>query len=109
MDELILKIYDDSGKTVVKSYTATTYDLMFGTVMKLMELLKIEEMDDQLQMLKTIYGAWDEVRTVLAGVYPEATDDDWKHVRVKELLPLILGIAKYAVSEMFTIPKSEKN
>lgn len=105
---LILKIYDDSGKNVVKSYESKTYDLMFGTVMKLMELLKVEDMDDQLEMLKTIYGAWEEIKTVLAGVFPEATDDDWKHVRVKELLPMILEIAKFSVTEMFTIP-TEKN
>lgn len=105
---LVLKIYDDSGKNVVKSYESKTYDLMFGTVMKLMELLKVEDMDDQLEMLKTIYGAWEEIKTVLAGVFPEATDDDWKHVRVKELLPMILEIAKFSVTEMFTIP-TEKN
>jgi hypothetical protein len=105
---LVLKIYDDSGKNIVKSYESKTYDLMFGTVMKLMELLKVEDMDDQLEMLKTIYGAWEEIKTVLAGVFPEATDDDWKHVRVKELLPMILEIAKFSVTEMFTIP-TEKN
>jgi hypothetical protein len=105
---LILKIYDDSGKNIVKSYESKTYDLMFGTVMKLMELLKVEDMDNQAEMLKTIYGAWKEIKTVLAGVFPEATDDDWKHVRVKELLPMILEIAKFSVTEMFTIP-TEKN
>lgn len=105
---LVLKIYDDSGKNVVKSYESKTYDLMFGTVMKLMDLLKVEEMDDQVEMLKTIYGAWEEIKTVLAGVFPEATNDDWKHVRVKELLPMILEIAKFSVTEMFTIP-TEKN
>lgn len=106
---LILKIYDDSGKNVVKSYESKTYDLMFGTVMKLMELLKVEDMDDQIEMLKTIYGAWEEIKTVLAGVFPEATDDDWKHVRVKELLPLIMKIAKFSVTEVLTIPIDEKN
>lgn len=108
MENLILKIYDDSGKNVVKSYEASTYDLMFGAVMKLMELLKIEEMEDQMQMLKTIYGAWAGIRTVLAGVFPDVTPDEWEHVRVKELLPMILEIAKFSVTEMFTIP-TEKN
>ena len=106
---LVLKIYDDSGRNIVKSYESRTYDLMFGTVMKLMELLKVEDMDDQLKMLKTIYGAWEEIKTVLAGVFPEATDDDWKHVRVKELLPLIMKIAKLSVTEVLTIPIDEKN
>ena len=106
---LVLKIYDADGKYVIKTYVSSTYDLMFGTVMQLMELLKIEELDNQLEMLKTIYGAWEEIKTVLAGVFPKATAEDWKHVKVKELLPLIIDIAKYSVSEMFTIPTNEKN
>lgn len=106
---LILKIYDESGKNIVKSCESTTYDLMFGTVMKLMELLKIEDMDNQLEMLKTVYGAWDEIKAVLSAVFPKATDEDWKHVKVKELLPIIIDIAKYSVTEMFVIPTDSKN
>lgn len=106
---LILKIYDDKGQNVVKSYESTTYDLMFGTIMKLMELLKIEDMDNQMEMLKTIYEAWDEIKVVLSAVFPGATDEDWKHVKIKELLPIILDIAKYSVTEMFVIPTDPKN
>ena len=104
---LTLNVYDDSGKKIMKQYKSTTYDLMFGTVMNLMELLKIEEMDNQMEMLKTIYNGWDEIKNVLAGVFPDATDDDWKHVKVKELLPTILDIAKFSVTEMFSIPKDD--
>ena len=106
---LVLKIYDESGKTVIKSYKSTTYDLMFGTVMDLMELLKIEEIDNQMEMLKTIYKAWDEIKNVLSGVFPEVTEDDWKYVKVKELLPIIVEIAKFSITEMFTIPTDSKN
>lgn len=105
---LILKIYDDKGQNVVKSYESTTYELMFGTVMSLMDLLKIEDIDNQLELLKIIHNAWAEIKEVLSGVFPEATDDEWKHVKVKELLPIIIGIAKFAVSDMLSIP-TEKN
>lgn len=106
---LVLKIYDEKGKTVVKSYESTTYDLMFGTVMSLMELLKVEEMKDQMQLLKTVHSAWDEIKTVLSGVFPDVTEEDWKHVKVKELLPIIMEIAKFAVTDMFSIPTDPKN
>lgn len=106
---LVLKIYDESGKTIIKSYESTTYDLMFGTVMNLMELLKVEEIDNQMEMLKTIYKAWDEIKNVLSEVFPEVTEDDWKHVKVKELLPIIVEIAKFSVTQMFTIPTDSKN
>ena len=29
---LVLKIYDADGKNIIKTYTSSTYDLMFGTV-----------------------------------------------------------------------------
>ena len=110
MNDLVLNIYDDSGEKVVKTFKASTCDLMFRTVRKLMDLLKIEDMDDQAQMLKTIYSAWGEICTVLGGVFPEVSDEDWDNVRVRELLPLVLKIAKYSISEMFAIPTSdEKN
>lgn len=106
---LILKIYDEKGQNIIKSYESTTYDLMFGTVMSLMNLLKIEDMDDQMELLKTVYNAWDEIKTVLSGVFPDATEEDWKHVKVKELLPMILEIAKFSVTEMLSIPTDSKN
>jgi hypothetical protein len=106
---LTLPVYDDKGQNVVKSYEAAEYDLMFGTVMKLMELLKVEELDNQMEILKTVYDAWDEIKGVLVAVFPDVSDEDWKHVKVKELLPIIIGIAKYAVSEILVIPTDPKN
>ena len=105
---LVLNIYDNKGKEVVKTYKSSEYELMFGTVMKLMDLLQIENMDNQLELLKLIHGAWNEVKEVLSSVFPDVTDDEWKCVKVKELLPLIIGIAKFAVSDALSIP-TEKN
>lgn len=105
---LILKIYDEKGQNIVKTYESQSYDLMFGTVMSLMDLLKIEDLENQMDLLKIIHGAWSEIKEVLSGVFPDVTEDDWKHVKVKELLPIIVNIAKYAITDMLSIP-TEKN
>lgn len=47
--ELTLNIYDKTGRNIIRTAKADTFDLMFGTVMSLMELLKIEDMDNQLR------------------------------------------------------------
>ena len=107
--DLTLNVYKENGKDVAKTLKATTYDLMFGTVVQLMDLLSIEDIDNKMEMLKVIYKAWKEITVVLSGAFPDATEDDWKHVKVKELLPVILDIAKFSVSEMLTIPVDEKN
>ena len=107
--ELTLNIYDKTGRNIIRTAKADTFDLMFGTVMSLMELLKIEDMDDQLELLKVVAGAYDEITGVLSAVFPDVTETEWKFVKVKELMPIIIDIAKFAVSETFVIPKNPKN
>lgn len=106
---LILKIYDDKGKNIIKTYESSPYDLMFGTVMSLMDLVKVEELNNQMELLKIIHNAWNEIKEVLSGVFPGVTDEEWKHVKVKELLPIIVEIAKFAVTDMLSIPTYGKN
>lgn len=106
---LKLNVYDSTGKNVVRTCSAETYDLMFGTVNTLMKLLKIEELDNQVELLKIVMNAWDEITNVLSGVFPDMTSNDWNHVKVKELIPVIIDIAKYAISEAMSIPTDSKN
>lgn len=106
---LTLNIYDASGKEVVKTTKSNTFDLMFGTIVKLMDLLKIENVDNNLEVLKMIYGAWNEIKEVLSTVFPDVSEDDWKHVKVKELIPIIIEIGKFAITEALTIPSDSKN
>lgn len=106
---LTLNIYDEKGKEVVKTVKSSTFDLMFGTIFKLMDLLKIEDIDNNLEVLKVIYGAWNEIKVVLSTVFPDVSEDEWAHVKVKELVPIIINIGKFAVSEALTIPTDSKN
>lgn len=106
---LTLNIYDEKGKDVVKTAKSSTFDLMFGTIVKLMDLLKIEDIDNNLEVLKAIYGAWNEIKAVLSTVFPDVSEDEWAHVKVKELVPIIINIGKFAVSEALTIPTDSKN
>ena len=106
---LTLNIYDEKGKEVVKTAKSCTFDLMFGTIFKLMDLLKIEDIDNNLEVLKVIYGAWNEIKVVLSTVFPDVSEDEWTHVKVKELVPIIINIGKFAVSEALIIPTDSKN
>lgn len=109
MNNLVINIYDKKGKEVVKTATATTYDLMFGTVQKLMDLLKIEDLKNNVELLKMLYGAWNEIRLVLGEVFPEITEEEWKYVKIKELLPVIRDIAKATIADFMAIPTDSKN
>lgn len=103
---LTLNVYD--GKEIVKTVKSTTYDLELGTVIKLMKLLKIEDAENEFEILKTITSVFDEIIEVLSNVFPDMENDDWNHVKLKEIVPIIIGIAKFSVTETLKIPSKNK-
>lgn len=108
MANLVLNVYDKSGE-IVKTSEAKMIDLEFGTIESLMELLNIEEINVTTDLLKTVYGAWDELTNILSQCFPDMEKSDWKHVKLKELIPLVINILKYSFEEILTIPNDSKN
>lgn len=111
---LFINVYekDENGKKVIKKQCdAETIDLEFGTIAKLMELVNIENVDSLPEMLKTIYGAWEEITNVLGEAFPDMDKEagDWDHVLVKELYPTIRDILKFSIMEIAGIPSEGKN
>jgi hypothetical protein len=74
-----------------------------------MALLEIEDINDIAALLKTVYGAWDQVTKVLSECFPDMTDDDWDNVKVNELIPVTVALVKTMVAKMLTIPSESKN
>lgn len=103
-----IKVYDNEGN-VIKTSTAVDCDLKFGAIRKIMALLEIEDINDIAALLKTVYGAWDQVTKVLSECFPDMTDDDWDNVKVNELIPVTVALVKAMVAKMLTIPSESKN
>ena len=56
-----------------------------------------------------MFGAWEQVVNVLAKCFPDMEEEDWEHVKVKELLPMVVGILKESFKEILSIPTDPKN
>ncbi len=106
--ELKLNVYDETGN-ITKTAKAETLDLEFGSIRSLMELLNIENIEDTGALLKTVYCAWDQITYILGQCFPEMEYEDWDHVKLKELMPMIIDILRFSFGEILTIPKSSKN
>ena len=105
---LEIKVYDKNGK-VKKTCVAEMLDLKFGTVRSIIQILNVENIADTSQLLATIYKAWEQVTDILSECFPGMEEDDREYVKVKELLPVLIGIIRYSFSEMLTIPNNSKN
>lgn len=108
MEKLVLNVYDNEDN-IVKTSTAELIELKFGSIRKLMKLLNIDNIDDTSELLKVLYGAWEQITKVLTGCFPDMTDEDWDNVKVSELIPVLMGILKYSFTKMLTIPTDSKN
>lgn len=106
--EIKLNVYDDENK-VVKTATAEVMELKFGSIRSLMKLLKVDDINDTAQLLKVVYGAWEQLTKILTGCFPEMTDEDWDNVKVSELVVVLVTILKYSFTQMLTIPTDSKN
>lgn len=107
--KLILNIYDKTGKNVERQVVGETYEIMFGTIQEIMSLLEITEDTDQWTLLKKVSGLYNELTNVLDGVFPGVSADEWKRVKLKELISLLLEIFKTTFTELLTIPSDQKN
>lgn len=109
MNDLKINVYDDENN-VIKTSEAKLVDLKFGVIRKLMKLLNVDNIDNTVELLKTVYGAWEQIINILNNCFPDMTDDDWDNVKASELLPVFVMILKYSFTQMLTIPTDkEKN
>ena len=103
-----INVYDDNDN-IVKVAEAKVIDLKFGTIRSLMELLNIDSVEDTGELLKTIYGAWDQIVAILDKCFPTREYGDWENVKLKELVPVLVEILKFSFSEILKVPKDSKN
>lgn len=106
--ELKLNVYDDENN-VVKTATAEVTELKFGSIRSLMKLLKVDDINDTAQLLKVVYGAWEQLTKILNGCFPDMTDEDWDNVKISELVIVLVTILKYSFTQMLSIPTDSKN
>ena len=103
-----IKVYDKENN-VVKTCQAIDANLKFGAVRKIMALLSIDDINDTAELIKTIYGAWEQLTAVLSQFFPDMTDDDWDNVYIEELIPVIVGIMTTTFGKILSIPNESKN
>jgi hypothetical protein len=103
--QLNLNIY--SGKTVEKVYTADEFDIMFGTVEDLVSLVDVDRLSGNVTdtdfigaVAVLLKGGFGQVKTLLKELFPDVTDEELKHTKMKEVLAILVQVLKHGFSEM---------
>lgn len=102
---LTLKVYThdaETGRTsqtdVSKVVTAEAYDIMFGTVEDILGLLDaVGDGSDDSAVIRAVTSNWEKLCTLLLDVFPDLTREDLKHIKVREVVPVMVGLFRYVV------------
>ena len=93
---LKLNIYN--GRKIEKTYTANEFDIELGTLEDLINLVDgkvifdFDKKDKEWlsDVLKTVTGAIGTVRHLLKEIFDGVTDEELKHIKVKEVLKTVI-------------------
>ena len=102
--ELKLNIYEK--KNIVKTYTVETYDLMFGTVEDLLNVIDIDNIQagDKTELVKAIAKilahSLDVVKPFLKDVFDGLTDEELRNTKLKEIIDVIANIITYSINQI---------
>ncbi len=104
--ELKLPIYEN--KKVVKIYTAETYDVMFGTVEDLINVLDIEKFTSgkDADLVQSVAAAIPKVfglvKPLLKDIFEGLTDDELKRCKLSDIIKVLSNVIKFSITQMNT-------
>lgn len=99
-----LNIY--SKKQIIKTYTADTYDLMFGTMEEVANAVKIDELKTGSEeeilkaVLNLVIGSMGTIKDLMKDIFDGITDEELKHVKVKEMARVLVDVVQYTIAEL---------
>ena len=112
--ELKLNIYEK--RKVIKTYTADTYDIMFGTLEDIIGAVDVEKLKGSAgdaefiaAVAQVITKGFGVFKPLLKDIFDGLTDDELRNTRVKDVVPVIIGVLQYAFSEMMDMGGNAKN
>lgn len=102
--DLKLNIYEK--RKVVKTYTAETYDLMFGTVEDLLDVMDIDNIqaDNRTELLKAVAKvlahSMDIVKPLLKDAFEGLTDEELRNTKISEIVDALSNIVTYSINQI---------
>lgn len=106
--DLKLNIYKNN-KEIEKTYTASEFDLMWGTMEDLINAVDLDKINDSIEVGKMVVKILPQVKPLLKQVFDGLTDEELKRTKVKELTPVFINVFKYAFSEINMLGDNQGN
>lgn len=105
--DLKLNVYN--GAEIEKTYTATEFDLLWGTMEDLINAIDLEKIEDETAVGKMVIKVLPQVKPLLKQIFPGVTDEEIRRTKVKELVPIFVNAFIYSFKEINMLGDNSKN
>ena len=101
-----MKINIYEKKKIVKTYTADTYDLMWGTLTDVANAVKLDELKtgtdvEIIQMVgKFVMSSVDTVADLMKDIFDGLTDEELRGVRVSDMVTVLVDVVMYTIKQL---------
>ena len=99
-----LNVYEK--RKIVKTYTADTYDLMYGTITDIANVINLDDIktgsnEEILKLVvKLLPTGLDSVNSLLKDIFDGLTDEELKHVKVKEIAQVLVDVVVFTYNQL---------
>lgn len=104
--ELKLNIYKSQNE-IEKTYTAQDYDVMYGTVEDLLDLLDLEALtntDDKDGLLyalsRLMRSRADVINPLLMDIFPGLTEGERRRTKAREVINVLVGLTGFSIDQI---------
>jgi DUF917 family protein len=105
--ELKLNIYN--GKVIEKTYITDTYDLMYGTIEDVLNVIDLDKIDKSVELGKMIIRLLPLINPFLKDVFDGLTDEELRRTKVKEVKQIFEKIFSYGFDLLIGVEDGSKN
>lgn len=105
--ELKLNIYN--GKVIEKTYITDTYDLMYGTIEDVLNVIDLDKIDKSVELGKMIIRLLPLIKPFLKDVFDDLTDEELRRTKVKEVKQIFEKIFSYGFDLLIGVEDGSKN
>ena len=105
--ELKLNIYN--GKVIEKTYITDTYDLMYGTIEDVLNVIDLDKIDKSVELGKMIIRLLPLINPFLKDVFNGLTDEELRRTKVKEVKQIFEKIFSYGFDLLIGVEDGSKN
>lgn len=110
---MALRVY--AGKEIVKEYSADEYAITVGVCEDVFRAIDVDALmmaatDDKMakDVARNVLKAFMDFYPIAKGIFPDLTEDEYRHCLPKEVSKLMWNILQYAFSQLNEV-ETEKN